>query len=106
MESPTIAAECIKTRDRIDPPIRNDYNVVKEDYPMPVTSVRLTDEESALIHSYCLIHGVSMSEALKRALIEKIEDEFDLAEYEAAKKDCDKNPVSYSLEEVRKELDL
>jgi hypothetical protein len=47
-----------------------------------------------------------MSEALKRALIERIEDEFDLAEYEAAKKRYDENPVSYSLEEVRKELGL
>ncbi|MBP5216620.1 MAG: CopG family transcriptional regulator [Bacilli bacterium] len=73
---------------------------------MPVTSVRLTDEESGLIRSYCAIHGISMSDALKRALIERIEDEFDLAEYEAAKRRYDENPVSYSLEEVRKELDL
>lgn len=73
---------------------------------MPVTSVRLTEEESSLIRSYCSIHGISMSEALKRALIERIEDEFDLAEYEAAKKRYDENPVSYSLEEVRKELGL
>ena len=76
------------------------------DNHMPVTSVRLTEEESSLIRSYCSIHGISMSEALKRALIERIEDEFDLAEYEAAKKRYDENPVSYSLEEVRKELGL
>ena len=73
---------------------------------MPVTSVRLTDEESNLARSYCSIHGISLSEALKRALIEKIEHEFDLAEYEAAKKHYDENPVSYSLAEVRKELDF
>ena len=73
---------------------------------MSVTSVRLTEEESGLIRSYCSIHGISMSEALKRALIERIEDEFDLAEYEAAKKRYDENPISYSLEEVRKELGL
>ncbi len=73
---------------------------------MSVTSVRLTDEESNLIKSYCAIHGISLSDALKRALIEKIEDEFDLREYEAAKKRYDDNPVSYSLDEVRKELGL
>ena len=73
---------------------------------MCVTSVRLTDEESGLIRSYCSIHGISMSDALKRALIEKIEDEFDLAEYDAAKKRYDENPISYSLDEVRKELGL
>ena len=68
--------------------------------------VCLTDEEVNLVRSYCSIHGISFSEALKRALIERIEDEFDLAEYEAAKKRYDENPVSYSLEEVRKELDF
>ena len=73
---------------------------------MSVTSVRLTDEESNLVKSYCAIHGISLSDALKRALIEKIEDEFDLIEYEAAKKRYDENPVSYSLDEVRKELGL
>ncbi|MBR6226399.1 MAG: CopG family transcriptional regulator [Bacilli bacterium] len=73
---------------------------------MSVTSVRLTDEETNLVKSYCAIHGISLSDALKRALIEKIEDEFDLREYEAAKKRYDDNPVSYSLDEVRKELGL
>ena len=73
---------------------------------MSVTSVRLTDEESNLVKSYCAIHGISLSDALKRALIEKIEDEFDLREYDAAKKRYDDNPVSYSLDEVRKELGL
>ena len=73
---------------------------------MSVTSVRLNDEETELIKSYCSLHGVSLSEALKRALIEKIEDEFDLAEYEAAKKKYDENPISYSLDEVRQELKL
>lgn len=83
-----------------------DYNVVTEELCMSVTSVRLTDDEAALLRSYCALHGVSLSDALKRALIEKIEDEFDLAEYEAAKKRYDENPVSYSLEDIRKELDL
>ena len=73
---------------------------------MAVTSVRLTEEESGLIRSYCAIHGISMSDALKRALIEHIEDEFDLAEFESAKKRYEEKPVSYSLEEVRKELGL
>ena len=73
---------------------------------MSVTSVRLSEEESNLVRSYCALHGVSLSDALKKALIEKIEDEFDLAEYEAAKKRFDENPVSHSLEDVRKELGL
>ncbi len=73
---------------------------------MPVTSIRLTEEESALIRSYCKIHGISVSDALKRAIIERIEDEFDLAEFEAAEERYEKNPKSYLLDEVRKELGL
>ena len=73
---------------------------------MAAISVRLSEEEAKIIRSYCALHGVSMSDALKRSLIEKIEDEFDLAEYEAAMEEYKKNPVSYSLDEVRKELAL
>lgn len=73
---------------------------------MAVISVYLTDEEADLIRDYCSKYGLSMSDALKRALIERIEDEFDLAEYETAKKRYDENPVSYSLGEVRRELGL
>ena len=42
-------------------------------------SIRLTDEERALAESYARLHSCSMSEAFKRALFEKIEDEYDLA---------------------------
>ena len=73
---------------------------------MPVVSVHLTDEESKLVERYCAKHGMSLSDAFKTALIEKIEDEYDLAQYEAAKKRYDKNPVSFSLNEARKELNV
>lgn len=48
------------------------------------------------------MHGSSF----KKALLEKIEDEFDLAKYEVAKKRYDENPVSYSLDAVRNEFNL
>lgn len=41
-------------------------------------SIRLDNDEEKLFKSYTKIHGVSLSEALKSALIEKIENEFDL----------------------------
>ncbi len=50
---------------------------------MPL-SIRLTDEERALAESYAKIHSYSLSEAFKRALFEKIEDEYDIAVGEAA----------------------
>ena len=41
-------------------------------------SIRLTDRERKLAESYAKIHGISMGEAFKNALFEKIEDEYDL----------------------------
>ena len=41
-------------------------------------SIRLTDEERLLAESYAKLHSFSLSEAFKRALFEKIEDEYDI----------------------------
>lgn len=73
---------------------------------MHATFVEFTDEKYELIKSYCILHGSSLSGTFKKVLLEKIEDEFDLAEYEAAKKRYDEKPISYSLDEVRNELNL
>jgi len=42
-------------------------------------SIRLTDEERAVAESYARLHSLSLGDAFKRALFEKIEDEYDLA---------------------------
>lgn len=42
-------------------------------------SIRLTAEEKALAESYARLHSVSVGEAFKRALFERIEDEYDIA---------------------------
>ena len=42
-------------------------------------SIRLTTEEKALAESYARLHSVSVGEAFKRALFERIEDEYDIA---------------------------
>lgn len=47
-------------------------------------SIRLTDVERKLAESYSKIHSISLGEAFKRALFEKIEDEFDLTVAEEA----------------------
>ena len=41
-------------------------------------SIRLTEEERALAESYAKLHSMSMGEAFKMALFEKIEDEYDV----------------------------
>ncbi len=41
-------------------------------------SIRLTEEERMLAESYARLHSFSLSEAFKRALFEKIEEEYDI----------------------------
>jgi hypothetical protein len=69
-------------------------------------SIRLSDEEKQLAESYAKLHSMSLGEAFKRALFEKIEDEYDLQVYNEAKTEFEKNPVTYSLEEVEEELGI
>lgn len=47
-------------------------------------SIRLNDEEKELAYSYAKLHSMSLGEAFKSALFEKIEDEYDIAIADAA----------------------
>ena len=70
-------------------------------------SIRLTNEEKALAESYAKLHSVSLGEAFKRALFERIEDEYDIAvTSEAYKEYVDSGYQSRPIEELWKELDL
>ena len=69
-------------------------------------SIRLTKEEERLVKSYCALHGISISEAFKRSLLEKIEDEFDLADAEEAIRKYEENPVTIPFDQVMKNLGL
>lgn len=50
-------------------------------------SIRLTEDEWMLAESYAESHSCSLSEAFKRALFEKLEDEYDVAVAESAYKE-------------------
>ena len=41
-------------------------------------SIRLTPEERNLAESYAKIHAISLGDAFKKALFERIEDEYDV----------------------------
>ncbi len=70
-------------------------------------SIRLTEEEKKLANSYAKLHSLSLGEAFKKALFEKIEDEYDVAIAESAYKDyIDSGKESKPIEELWKELDL
>lgn len=69
-------------------------------------SIRLTPEEKKLAESYAKMHSTTVSEAFRRALFEKIEDEYDIAVADEAYKEYKANPKTYSHEDVKKMLDL
>lgn len=69
-------------------------------------SLRLSDEDTKLIRSYAKLKKKSVSEVMRTAIIEQIETEYDLQVYEKAMEEHRKNPVTYTLDEVEKELEL
>ena len=82
------------------------YNVLqKEGIPMTI-SVRLNDNDAMLFRKYAEMNGMSMSELVRRAVLERIEDDFDMKCYEKAMKEYRENPETFTLDEVEKELGL
>ena len=69
-------------------------------------SIRLSDEEKHLAESYAKLHSMYVGEAFKRALFEKIEDEYDIAIANEAYREYLKDPKTYSHEEVGEMLGL
>ncbi len=70
-------------------------------------SIKLTSEEKKLATSYANLHSISLGEAFKNALFEKIEDEYDIAianeAYEEYLKDGKK---SRPIQQLWNELNL
>ena len=71
-----------------------------------IVSVDLTQEEYELANRYANKMGVPLDEAIKNAFFEKIEDEYDIALADAALREFEKDPVTYSHEEVEKMLGI
>ena len=70
-------------------------------------SIRLTEEEKRLADSYAKIHSMSLGEAFKRALFEKIEDEYDVTVTDEAYQEyVADGKKSRPIEELWKECEL
>ena len=67
-------------------------------------SIRLTEEERGLADAYAKLNGISVAEAFKKALFEKIEDEYDLMVAERAYDNYLKDKKSYSHDEAWEEI--
>ena len=70
-------------------------------------SIRLTEEEKALASSYAKLHSMSLGEAFKKALFERIEEEYDIAVANEAYEDLVKDGEKSSpITDLWEELDL
>ncbi len=69
-------------------------------------SIRLSDEDLALFKKYAEMNDMTLSELVRRSVLERIEDEYDLKVYEEAMAKYENDPTTYSLDEVKKELGL
>lgn len=69
-------------------------------------SLRLNEKDGKLIKSYAELNGMTISELVRQAVLEHIEDEYDLQAYEKALAAYHADPVTYSQEEVERELGL
>lgn len=78
----------------------------KERGDIMTISLRLNDADTMLFKKYAELNGITISELVRQSVIERIEDEYDLKAYEKAMAEYKVNPVTYSLDEVERELGL
>ena len=69
-------------------------------------SLRLSDEDTILIKKYAELNRLSVSELIRQTIMERIETEYDLEIFDKAVEEYKSNPVTYSLEDVEKELGI
>ena len=71
-----------------------------------MTSVDFSERELALIKGAAGVQNVTVPEFIRRAVLERIEDEYDLEDYRQALEEFRSNPKTYTLDEVENELGL
>jgi hypothetical protein len=63
-------------------------------------------DEEALVRSYAKLHKRKVSEIIRLAILERIEDEYDLKEFAQAKKEFELNPITRTQAEVEAMLGM
>lgn len=74
---------------------------------MPHVSLRVTEQEKSWMESYAKVQGVNLSDAVKEAFFEKLEDEYDLKTIREHEEEKAKGDMRYySHEEIGRMLGL
>lgn len=71
-----------------------------------VVSIRLNEEDEKIIKTYAELNNLSLSDCFRNAVLEKIEEEYDLKSLKEAIEEYRKNPKTYTIEEAKRELGL
>ena len=79
------------------------YKEPKEVLSMATISLRVDDRDSKLIRDYAKLKNTSVSDLMRNAIIEKIEDELDVENFDRVLANMEK---IHSLDDVKKELGL
>lgn len=63
-------------------------------------TMRVNEEEKELIKTFANFYNMSVSDFIRNAVMERIEDEYDLMAYNKAMEEYKKNPKTYTMQEV------
>ena len=73
---------------------------------MMTVNIILTKEEKEIAEKYAAEQNLSLEDSMKNAFFEKIEEEYDIALADAALKEYEKDPITFSHEEVKKMFNI
>jgi len=68
---------------------------------MTTVTLRLPEEDALLIKEYAAQERRTVSDVIRLAILEKIDDEYNLELYRQAKKEFEKDSSTYSLTEIK-----
>lgn len=69
-------------------------------------TIRLSSKDKKIIKEFADFYNVSSSQFIRDAVMEKIEDSYDLAAYETAMKEFEEDKTTYSFDEAMEELGI
>ncbi len=73
---------------------------------MAEVTITFRDEAVELMKEFAAKKGLTLSEYCKQAILDRLEDDEDIRDADAAYAEYLKNPVTYSLDEIKAELNL
>lgn len=69
-------------------------------------TIRLSSKDKKIIKEFADFYNVSSSQFIRDAVMEKIEDSYDLEAYETAMKEFEEDKTTYSFDEAMEELGI